>query len=194
MNVDAYLRHLQALLPPGIAWTREPNAVLTLLLQSLADGYAEVDADAIALVEESDPLTTNQLLADWERVLGLPESCDADIVQTTSERLFAVHMKLTTEGGQSPQFFIKLAERLGYTITITEFDSFRVGYSEVGDALSNDAWAFVWQVNAAEDNIKDFSVGQSSVGDPLRSWGNDLLECIIRKYKPAHTKVLFAYT
>ena len=59
--------------------------------------------------------------------------------------------------------------------------------------MTNDGWQFVWQVNAPEASIVEFDAGRSSAGEPLRSWGNELLECVINRLKPAHTYVLFAY-
>jgi uncharacterized protein YmfQ (DUF2313 family) len=32
------------------------------------------------------------------------------------------------------------------------------------------------------------------VSDPLAAWGNTLLECVMRRLKPAHTTLLFSYT
>ena len=39
-----------------------------------------------------------------------------------------------------------------------------------------------------------YNKSASAVSDPLRSWGNALLECLINRYKPAHTSVYFNYT
>ncbi|MHC1700274.1 MAG: hypothetical protein AB9900_04730 [Humidesulfovibrio sp.] len=41
--------------------------------------------------------------------------------------------------------------------------------------------------------MRYFSVGQSCVGEPLASWGDELLECTVRDRAPAHTIVQFAY-
>ncbi len=192
MNADAYLQQLQALLPPGAAWSRERDAVLTKVLDALAQELARVDASAESLVDEADPRSTAQLLADWERVTGLPDGC-VTATQTTAERRDSLVQKIANLGGQSRQFFIDLAARLGYTITITEFRPFQVGENAVGDALNGDPWIFAWQVNAPAGVIREFKVGESAVGDPLRSWGDALLECVIERLKPAHTHVIFAY-
>ncbi len=192
VNAAAYLQQLQALLPPGAAWSRERDATLTALLDALAQELAHVDVEAESLVDEADPRTTAQLLTDWERVAGLPDVC-VTATQTTAERRDALVQKIANLGGQSRQFFIDLAARLGYTITITEFHPFQVGESAVGDALNGDPWIFAWQVNAPAGQIREFKVGESAVGDPLRSWGDELLECVIERLKPAHTHVIFAY-
>lgn len=193
MSAEAYRAQLQALLPSGAAWPRESNTALARFLAALAEEFARVDFRAEQLVDEADPRTTAELLADWERVAGLPDSC-VTVAQTTQERRDALVAKLTNLGGQSRQFFTDLAARLGYSITITEFHPFQVGSSAVGDALNGDAWTLAWRVNAPTTTVREFRVGGSAVGDALRSWGNELLECAITRTKPAHTHVQFGYS
>lgn len=70
-----YLRQLQSLLPPGPAWPKDDGATLTRLFGALSSELARVDGRAWQLVEEADPRTTGELLADWERSAGLPDIC-----------------------------------------------------------------------------------------------------------------------
>ena len=79
-----------------------------------------------------------------------------------------------------------------YAITITEFQIHTVE-DDVEHPLYDIAWAFVWQVNAVLNTITEITV-EDSVEDPLASWGNALLECVINRLKPAHTDVLFSYS
>ena len=147
---------------------------------------------AQSLLAEMMPNTSTELLTDWERVLGLPDPCVGELT-TLQERRAAVVAKYVERGGQSRAYFIEIAARLGYETSITEFGLFQVGISAVGDALNGDDWLYSWLVSAPEETIREFAVGESAVSDPLRSWGNELLECVIRKLKPAHTEVLFNY-
>lgn len=188
-----YLRQLQSLLPPGPAWPKDDAATITRLLAALSGELARVDGRATQLVEEADPRTVAELFADWERVAGLPDACAEAFggTQTTVQRRAALVGKLTTLGGQSAAYYIGLAAALGYAITITEFRKHTVR-SAVNYPLYSDAWAFAWQVNAALNTFTRFNV-KSRVNDPLASWGNALLECVISRLKPAHTHVLFAY-
>lgn len=186
-----YLAQLQALLPPGAAWTREPDAELTLLLAGLAEELARIDGRAEVLIKQIDPRTSDELLGDWELVLGLPDPC-AEAFETVQERRAAAYGKLVAGGGASRQFYIDLAGTLGYEITIKEFFRFTAG-SRAGQAITNDdGWRHAWRVNAGETTYRHFKAG-SSAGEPVRAWGDELLECAITKRKPAHTKVLFAY-
>ena len=186
-----YLAQLQALLPQGPAWTREQGALLTRLLDGWAQEFARVDARADDLLDEADPRTTYEMLTDWERVLGLPDACAGQLA-TLQERIAAVVGKLTTQGGQTPAYYIAVAASLGYTVTITEFHPHTVD-DDVDYPLYGTDWAHAWQVNAALNTVRELTV-DDDVDMPLAVWGNQLLECAIRRNKPAHSIVLFAYT
>jgi uncharacterized protein YmfQ (DUF2313 family) len=191
LSTDDYLQQLQALLPQGPAWPREADALITQLLTAFSEEFSRVDLRIDNLVNEADPRTTNELLADWERVAGLPDLCTGIPVTIALRRELLVS-KLTNVGGQSKQFYIDLASKLGYNITITEFKRWRVN-SRVNEQLTDSDWAFVWRVNAQQDTVRKFTVA-GRVNEPLASWGNTALECVITRLKPAHTHVQFAYS
>lgn len=192
LTADDYLSQLQALLPPGAAWPREGDATLTNLLLGLAEELARVDGRAEALLAEIDPRTTNELFADWERVLGLPDPCVTE-PQTAVQRREAIVAKLTMTGGQTPAYLVAAARAIGYPISITEFDSFHAG-SAAGDPLFDEDWRHAFQVNTGEETVRTFKAGAGQAGEPLRIWGNVALECLIERLKPAHAVVLFAYS
>jgi len=187
-----YLLQLQALLPPGDAWPREPDAVLTRLLLGLAHELARVDGRAGNLLDEVDPRTALEMLAEWERVCGLPDSC-APLGETIQRRRAAVVARLTARGGQSPAYYVALAAALGYAVEIEEFRPFRCGESGAGDALYDDDAVHAWRVVAPATTVTYFGAGVSGAGEPLAGWGNAALECAIRRHAPAHTTVLFGY-
>jgi len=191
-NAAEYTHLLQQLLPPGAAWPREPDATLTKLLSSFADGLARAHNRAVDLLDEADPRTTNEMLIDWERAFGLPTACLAGLDQTAAERRLTLHAHVTSRGGQSRAFFISMAAVLGYDITITEFRPLKAGF-KAGDPCCDPEWNFAWQVNAPETTIRPFKAGESKAGEPVRKWGNERLECEITRRKPAHTHVQFAY-
>lgn len=190
-----YLRQLQALLPSGPAWPKDDDATLTRVLGALAAELARVDGRAQRLVEEADPRTTSELLADWERIAGLPDPCvvAAGQAQSVAQRRAALIARLTMLGSQSKAYFIALAASLGYTITITEFHPFRAGQSRSGDPVATN-WQFAWQVNAPLNTVVPFRSGNAVAGDPINAWGNKALECVLTRFKPAHTAVLFSYS
>ncbi len=191
-TAEEYFRQLQGLLPPGEAWPRDEDTTLGRLLRAMAVELARVDARSNDLIQEADPRTTTALLPEWERVTGLPDDCVGPGT-TLQERRAMLVRKLTSIGGQSRAFFIDTAAALGFDISITEFRPFRVGRSAADDALCGHDWIFAWRVEGPETTIVHFRTGQSTVGEPLRSWGNTLLECVMTRLKPAHTIVQFAY-
>lgn len=174
-TAEQYRRQLQALLPTGPAVPRDGGAVLTALLDALAREPARVEGRGAQLVDEADPRFAEELLPDWERVAGLPNPCLADPPDTTQERRAALVAKLTLAGRQDEQYFIDLAAALGYTITIT--------YPA----------AHTFQVNAPSVTVRE-STCLSPCTEPLRTWGNEELECAITTLKPAHTAAQFAYS
>jgi len=192
MNGQEYAEQLDALLPQGLAWPRESDARMRDLTRGLAEEFARVDARGDDLLREVLPSTTIEMLSDWERVAGLPDAC-VPSGQTMQERRAALLSRLAGTGGQSIAFFIELAAYLGFTITITEFRPFRAGVSHAGDALYNDLWRHAWRVNGPETTVIEFRAGLSAAGEPLRKWGNELLECVLNRVKPAHTVLLFGY-
>ncbi|KAB7624312.1 YmfQ family protein [Alkalilimnicola sp. S0819] len=195
-TADQCLAELQALLPPGQALPRELEAVFTRLLAALADENARLYDRAAALIGESDPRYTLELLADWERVLGLPDPCSGDD-QTIQERRGSVVAKLLYEGGLSRQFFIDLAAALGYGIEIVEYSPFVCGISQCGvDQLNPAEMRFVWRARLSEPRTTYFRCGESELGtDPLLKIDRaDDLECLFKRRKPAHTTVFVDYT
>lgn len=180
---------LKRLLPPGVYDFNGP-----LLSAELgAEGNALDAAQAVAgsILSEADPRTTLHMLADWERVLGLPDSC-IGLQPTIEQRRAAVVAKVTQHANLSRAFFIKLAATLGYSITITEFTRHSV-MSAVNAPIYDWRWLFAWQVNAPITNTRGYTV-LSGVNEALAGTGNEILECVSKKYKPAHTTVLFAYS
>lgn len=188
MHVDL----LKLLLPPISIDPGGPAIAAELAAEGAALDAAAATADGI--LDEADPRTTSALLADWERVAGLPDGCVAasGIAQSSTQRRAALVAKITLRGGQSAAYYVALAASLGYVITVTEFDMHDVE-DNVEHLLYGGPWQFAWQVNAAEDTIGVLTV-IDTVDDPLAWWGNELLECVISRLRPAHTHVIFAYT
>lgn len=180
---------LKLLLPASL----DPNGE-RLGAELAAEGRA-LDAAlgrASALLDESDPRSTVHLLTDWEGVAGLPD--EGELLPTTvQERRNSVVARVTGIGGQSRAYFIALGTSLGYEVTITEFRPFRAGQSAAGDPVNSAEWVFVWRVNAPQTTITSFRAGQSAAGEPIRRWGNEALERVMGRLKPAHTRLLFGY-
>lgn len=172
-----YLQQLQALLPPGAAWSRDATAVLTRLLAGLAAELARADGRGEALLEEADPRSVGELIAEWETAFGLPDPCTG-VLETLVQRRQALTAKVGAQGGQSRGYFIALAAAVGYVVTIDEVV---------------DGNQYKWRINAPAVTVTYFRAGTGRSGERLASWGNTLLECIITRCCPAHTQVVFGY-
>lgn len=194
-TADQYLVHLQALLPAGPAWPREPEAVLTKMLLAQADGLARVHNRTADLIEEADPRTAYELLSDWERVAGLPDPCSAGIATTLQERRAALVTRLTATGGQSVAYFTGLANTLGYDVTIAEFRPFECGQSQCADHLNGGhECRHDWLVTVHGPRITLFRCGESECGDLLgKITRAEDLECLLHRLKPGHTTLHVFY-
>lgn len=183
---------LQALLPSGAAWPREAGATLTRLLAAWADELVREHGRAEGLLQESDPRSALELLADWERVAGLPDACSDD-APTIQQRRAAVTGRVVGTGDQSRAYYLALAAGFGYPdAELVEFFPFRAGFSAAGEAVANlDEWRHVWQLNGPGVSPWRFAAGAGAAGDPLRTPGNALLYCEFLRRKPAHTTLLF---
>lgn len=189
-----YVELLKSLLPRGLAWVRQEGSTLHSLFEAMADELYRFDQRiGTDLIKEADPFTTNELLTDWERVVGIPDGVFSDAVSVGRRRSNMIS-KLTARGGQSIPYFIALAAELGFEITITEFRPFRAGISSAGDALTNGDWNFTWRVSAASDLTDAFLAGRSVAGDSLSFSSTSILEGALTRAKPAHTILQFEYT
>lgn len=188
---NEHLQRLQALLPTGPIWPREPGATLTKFLQAWADELARVDGRAGDLANELDPATTFELLPDYERVCGLPGGC-AYVAGGLAERRAAVKSQISARGGQSPGYFIELAAAAGYQVSITEFRPFTAdGTCDL--AVCGDDWAHAWQVGAPETTVREMTA-DGTCAEALASWGNERLECLLSAKAPSHTVPIFSYS
>lgn len=192
-SATEYKEQMQALLPPGLLWDslRAPGSLADELLAALAEEFARIDGRAADVLDEADPRTTIELLEEWETWAGLPDICTGTL-DTLQERRAALLQHLTSVGGQSRAYFIEVAARLGYTVTITEYSARQYG-DPLGESYGDWEWNFVWQVNAPATTIINRQHGVSGMGEPYRTWGNTRMECAISKLKPAHTHVIFSY-
>lgn len=193
--VSSWLSSLQALLPPGLALTRDPAARLTRMLEAIAAQMAAAQGRFEALLIEWDPRRATTMLTDWERFLGLPDDCMVGLDLTTRNRQQIAFGRLTGQGGQSPAYFIDLALRYGEPDVRIEdrFHPFNCN-SHCNWAVYSEADRFVWIVRFDRPagglrwmNCTDVCTS------PLQSYTPSLAECPISERKPAHTNVQFGY-
>ncbi len=191
-SVDTYRAELAQLLPPGDAFANTEGSELANVLTATADELVRVDGRAQDLIREADPRTTDEMIEDWERVCGLPDDCTGG-AETAEERRLLVTAKIVERGGQSISFFESLAAALDYDVEIEEYHAFRAG-DDAGDPAYDDDWAHVFGVLVPDEvTVRWFKAGAARAGDPLATWGDDALECVFSRAKPAHSIALFFY-
>lgn len=205
---DDYADAFAALLPTGPAWSRLPYSVLMRTISGLSQVWGTpVDSRAADLLErETDPRLSLEMFIDWERNWGLPDDCFFFDGGDLAGRRSTLMRKMTIEGGQSREFFVMVGTGLGFKIEIHEYSPFMVGLSEVGDVRGDDdrqRWhigppeqRFYWTVNVGDVSLSWFRAGESQAGiDPHLKIGYPTdLECLLNRWKPAHTYIVFDYS
>lgn len=169
--VNDYVQALQALMPRGLAWPRDPSSTQAQLLSGLAPSLYRVNGSAIQLLIDAFPATADAMLPEWQETLGLPGLygyTGSDLATQQAQVVAA----LTDDGGQSAAYFIALAVSLGLAITINGYRPYTVD-DPVDVPIYGAAWAHVWRVSATASG--DYSV----------------LKLIFERYKPAHTVIFW---
>jgi len=182
---------LKQLLPPV---SYDPNdLILSAELEAEGKQLDAAQQSAEQLLAEIHPSTATVSLPDWERVYGLPDPC-VTIEQSLDQRRAALDSKVNAKGGQSIAYFVVLAAMMGYPgATVDEFPQATCN-SDCNSELNSEDDGFFWRLNLPAVTGGVFQANcNSDCNSPLQSWGDEALECRIRKLRPAHTTVLFAY-
>jgi len=189
-----WLTALRALLPRGAAWAGVWNGVQGAVLAGIADRLGWIEGRIAAfLSRESLPVSATELLPDWERAFGLPDiCCPAPAGQPLEQRRAALRMRMADIGGQSRAYFVALAARYGYAITVLEFRPAQAGVMRAGARCRGTAWRFAWAVQGYVPRVFLARAGTLRAGDRLRVVHAGVLGCLMQRAKPAHTLVFFA--
>lgn len=206
--VAKYKEIIRRLFPRGKAWNNILDYDFGGLVSGLAEESARIEERGFDFLKEMDPSQTFEMIDNWERLLGIPDECtptEGD-PPTLYQRRVRILQKLTTGGGQSRDFFKLIAQQLGYdtdVLDVINFKDFRAGEGRAGDRISNSTdsngdigasgWAYTFAVKAPASLSRKFLAGQGRAGDRLVLVENETLECVIRKFAPAHVTVLFFY-
>lgn len=182
---------LAGYLPPGRAFGAKhtPGTVTRSLLEGLAEELRRGGEAIETFKREVLPSETTELLAEWERAVGIPDEC-FDGEGTVKERRDMVIAKIASLGVQTAQDFVDLAALFGvdaaivagsvhgvfpYTFPIIFFPNAKAAYHTI---------------------IVDF--GNTGVATfpftfPILFGSKEqaMVECLFRKVKPAHCDLLF---
>ena len=196
----AYRDQLHVLLPSGPAWSPEAGTVLDLLLDAFAAQMADLDSTAVNLLNEIRPSTTFDLLPDWERVVGLPDSCSV-LGSTITVRRASLLEKLVTKPTLNVSEFVRIGRTFGVDIVVEDLDQTRAEalsakllLSGITLDVTSGKWRFVWWITipTTADIVRLTTL--STVKTPFRSVArNTEMECRLQKASPAHTHLAIGY-
>lgn len=189
-----YAEQIKRLLPRGPAWDKENVPDLDNIINALAEEFARIDKRSRDLYSEMVPSTIFELVPDWERVMNLPDKCLGQNPLFEDRRL-AVFLRMIAVGGQSPAYFLNLAKQQGYpNATITEYRAPRFGKARFGKSHFG-TWAaqFIWVLHTGEKRRTKRRFGAATFGGRFGESPGSALECVIKRYAPAHTLVIFDY-
>jgi uncharacterized protein YmfQ (DUF2313 family) len=203
---EHYATQFISLLPQGQAWPRAPDSILVRVCNGLSQYWETVDSRAGDLLErESDPRQTVELLSDWETAFGLPDPCFQEPL-TIADRQRVLVQRMTLLGAQSRAWFVDVAAQLGYHIRIGEYAPWMVGVSQCGTTLDDNGdprWEiaeaeirFYWKIHVDQASLSWFRAASGECGvDPhlIIGLATDL-ECILNRWKPAHTLIIYDYS
>ena len=159
LSEDDFLALSQDLLPPGPAWPRDLDAMLTQMLRGLAVSPARGHARQVALLADLNPATTVELLPEWEASLGLPDPCSGPGA-TIGARRAQVLARLRADDGQRISYYVQVATDLGYTVEIAELSNGRCD-----ETACNEPWG----APVAPLPYREFAM-DSLVTEPLVEW------------------------
>lgn len=188
-----YFNAVKQLLPPGPAWELEDTDLRMRCLFLCAQELARIDADILAAIDESDPRTANKTLQLWFDEWGSPDEClkdlDIDIEQYRSVLL----TKISTLGYTFSELVSFIGLNFGFEdVSIGLRDPFTVN-SRVSERIFDYHWQnWIITATASDSNVRLFRV-DDRVTMPLAQWGNELFECLIKSFAPAHKGIIFNY-
>ncbi|CAP44779.1 YmfQ family protein [Bordetella petrii] len=193
LTADDYRALLFAMLPPGVVWPTDSESRLQQLLLGMAQEFVRVDIRARELMAEADPRQALELFPEWESSYSLPGNC-APAEQSLVERRLALIGRIVGRGGMRAVDYTDMADGLGYPGTqIIEHHEATVEVvngvgprgAEIGDLMNGEDWLWAWDVLVPSGVIREAIVGGSECGDPLRSWGDELIECALHEAAPS---------
>jgi uncharacterized protein YmfQ (DUF2313 family) len=176
-----YLAAMQALLPRGRAWPRDPASVQAKTLAGLVAGYAINNARANHLLVDAFPATVQELLPEWEATLALPAPA-AGPAPSLAARKTLVLARFIGPGGVSIANYRNYAAVLGFNLSVTPRAPFRCGQSRCGHALGavEQMFGLTFMLPASAAN-----------GTVFAQYGPSVLRTELQRVAPAHS--VFTY-
>ena len=144
--------------------------------------YAAVLAYFAYLRKELDPRTTENMIEEWERSVGLPDACIVNRVLTLQERRDLVLLRLRNEPIVTS---VQMQDLVNY---LTGYDAVVMPRSKPTNPLFDVTQKFVLDVfvdfddSVGFDGGDDFDGGAEFDGDPYPT----IVECVLNRVKPCN--------
>jgi len=149
------------------------------LLACFASRLVELESNAISYLNDTDPINcTGDHLTDFLRVLGIPDECMSQLELTESDLQKIAHVKFLF-GSQTTnkQFYLDVAESLGYDITVEE------NIVDLNARIMGVARMNVERMGGRSGNSRFQITINSGALD------NEILKCILEKVTQAHAVI-----
>ncbi|MCK4759966.1 MAG: DUF2313 domain-containing protein [Candidatus Aminicenantes bacterium] len=191
-NLEEHANALATYMPNGPLFEAKNinDSNFRQLLRGLSGELFTSQGYLVTLNDDYFPDQTTLFLAEWEKALGIPDSCFSGIGSHDDRRRNIV-TKLAALGIQTENDFVNLGSTFGVTVTINP------GY-DVGSIFPM-TFPFVFFPTIKEARftiVVDFTVEAAS-RFPLVfpfTFGSDeiaILECVFTKLKPANCNIIF---
>lgn len=192
-EIDAQAMLLASHLPVGRVWQKafKPDSNIGMFIRGLAVEFYRLQILSQRVQINMDINRADELLVEWEKSVGLPDSCfDTDV--SIERRRLQVEQKFSKFGGvQTSEDFIRVAALFGYNIEI--YPGAAVGTFPLQFPI-----VFFDSTLSATHTIFIVILGDLS-GDsdfplpfpiPFSTGGSAFLKCIFSKLAPANVNVV----
>lgn len=191
MTTPRHLAVLQQLLPPV---SYDPNGQhIKVELTATAIVLDDLQDSAARVLTAIDPAKVTELLAEWEKDYGLPDSCNGEVPTTTEERLGALYAKMVSHLPLTIPLLESIAASIGFVGTQVKKRQPANCTSPCNTLLNGEIHRFVLDVFSPYQQQIYFANCISPCNAPLAVFGKPLLECVFRKLEPAYALFKFHY-
>jgi uncharacterized protein YmfQ (DUF2313 family) len=191
-QLNDYLNGFLNLMPTGRIWDKDPDSNMVKAITPLIPTYQRLSDRAVELIAEAFVPTTAELLNPWQLSLGLPDKCLSANAPTSVQRQQAV-ARFIGLGGLSVNHYLAYAAALGYSITITQYATFKAGSGKAGGLICSPGMAFSWLVTSPPSAVLYFKAGSGTAGQKLETILDNILQCEFDSIKPAGTTAYYTF-
>ncbi len=179
--------------PPGKAWEKvfDKDDDFGKLFLGLAVEFYRFQVLEKKLFDEMDIRQANELLIEWEKSVGLPDSCFITEGESVETRRIQIEQKFSSFGGvQEKEDFIRVADIFGYDISIKTGKQVGFFPLQFPIALFSDAKAVTHTFFIVINEVGPTGGFPLPFPIPFDAGENTFLQCIFDKLAPANVKVI----